>query len=132
MTVSDQQLIDAAVKVRENAYAPFSKYKVGAALVDEQGQLHLGCNVENSAFPSGSCAEAGAISAMVAAGGKKIVTIAAVGGHDALEACTPCGNCRQRISEFADSGTRILLLDDAGKTVSHSIEAMLPGSFRLA
>jgi cytidine deaminase len=131
MTIADRELIDAAAAVRENAYAPFSGYRVGAALLDEAGRVHVGCNVENSAFPSGCCAEAGAISAMVAAGGRKIVAIAAVGGRDALEACTPCGNCRQQIGEFADADTRIVLLDDNGEPVSWSMEQMLPDSFRL-
>jgi len=131
MSVSDRQLVNAATAVRSNAYAPFSRYTVGAAVLDEHGELHVGCNVENSSFPCGSCAEAGAISAMVAAGGTRIVAIAAVGGRDALEECAPCGNCRQRISEFADENTRILLLDTDGKIQSSSIEELLPGSFRL-
>ena len=76
MSLSDQQLIDAATRVREQAYAPYSRYLVGSALVDELGRLHVGCNVENSSFPLGACAEASAISAMVAAGGKQIAVIA--------------------------------------------------------
>ncbi|MEX0707777.1 MAG: cytidine deaminase [Woeseia sp.] len=132
MSISDRQLVNAATAVRSNAYAPFSHYTVGAAVLDEHGELHVGCNVENSSFPCGSCAEAGAISAMVAAGGTRIVAIAAVGGRDTLEECTPCGNCRQRISEFADTNTRILLLDTDGKIQSSSIEELLPGSFRLS
>ncbi len=131
MSVSDRQLVNAATAVRSNAYAPFSHYTVGAAVLDEHGELHVGCNVENSSFPCSSCAEAGAISAMVAAGGTRIVTIAAVGGRDTLEDCTPCGNCRQRIAEFADENTRILTLNAAGKIQSASIEQLLPGSFRL-
>jgi len=131
VTVSDRELVDAAIAVRGNAYAPFSGYRVGAALLDEQGRVHLGCNVENSSFPCASCAEAGAISAMVAAGGQRIVAIAAVGGRRGLEDCTPCGNCRQRISEFADDATRVLLRDGDGGIRSHAIEQLLPGSFRL-
>lgn len=131
MARSDKQLIDAATRVRELAHAPYSGYFVGAALVDEQGNLHVGCNVENSSFPLGACAEGGAISAMVAAGGKRIAVIAAVGGRESLDACTPCGGCRQRIAEFADDNTRILLLDAAGKVVSYSLQEMLPESFRL-
>lgn len=131
MSVTDQQLIDAAKAVRDKAYAPFSRFRVGSAVLDGEGRVHVGCNVENSSFPCSSCAEAGAISAMIAAGGQRIVAIAAVGGHARLEACTPCGNCRQRISEFADGETRILLLNDAGAVESHSAEELLPGSFRL-
>ncbi|MGB5246099.1 MAG: hypothetical protein WBN34_06070, partial [Woeseia sp.] len=82
-------------------------------------------------FPLGACAEGGAISAMIAAGGKKIAVIAAVGGRESLEACTPCGGCRQRIAEFADEATRIVLLDEQGRIVSHTMAEMLPESFRL-
>lgn len=131
MSLSDQQLVEAATKVRDNAHAPYSGYLVGAALIDELGRLHVGCNVENSSFPLGACAEGGAISSMVAAGGKRIAVIAAVGGRKSLEACTPCGGCRQRIAEFADDNTRILLLDAAGNIVSYSLQDMLPESFRL-
>ncbi|MGB5346542.1 MAG: cytidine deaminase [Woeseia sp.] len=131
MSLRDVELIAAATEARNHAYAPYSHYYVGAALVDEQGRLHVGCNVENSSFPLGACAEGGAISAMIAAGGKKIAAIAAVGGCESLEACTPCGGCRQRIAEFADEETRIVLLDDKGRVVSHTMAEMLPDSFRL-
>ena len=129
--IDDQALIDAAKKVRGHAYAPYSGYHVGAALLDDTGQVHSGCNVENSAFPEGVCAEANAIGSMVAAGGKMIVAIAAVGGRDEIEACTPCGGCRQKILEFADGDTRVLLIGDDGRIESYSIEELLPSSFRL-
>ena len=130
-TIDDQVLIGAAKKVRQHAYAPYSGYHVGAALLDDTGQVHSGCNVENSAFPEGVCAEANAIGSMVAAGGKMIVAIAAVGGRDEIEACTPCGGCRQKILEFADGDTRVLLIGDDGRIESYSIEELLPSSFRL-
>ena len=78
--MDDQQLIETAEEARKNAHAPYSNYFVGAAVVDENGDVHRGCNVENAAYPEGNCAEANAIGAMVAAGGKKISVIAAVGG----------------------------------------------------
>ncbi len=131
MSLSDEELIEAAKSARAHAYAPYSGFKVGAALLDEAGRLHVGCNVENSSFPEGTCAETGAISAMVAAGGTKIAVIAAVGGFENLEACTPCGGCRQRIAEFSDGQTRVLFLDAAGKTVEQTVAEMLPESFRL-
>ncbi len=132
-SVSDdeQKLVDAATKVRANSYAPFSEYYVGAAIIDENGALHTGCNVENSSFPEGLCAEANAIGAMIAAGGSRIVTIATVGGHDNLEACTPCGGCRQRIFEFSDENTRVILMGDDNIVEGHRIYDMLPGGFRL-
>ena len=131
MTVDEQQLIDAAKEVRPNAHAPYSGYLVGAALLDDTGTLHTGCNVENAAYPEGSCAEANAIGSMIAAGGKRIVAIAAVGGTDDIEACTPCGGCRQRILEFADENTRIILLGDGNKIEIYSIDELLPAAFRL-
>ena len=130
-TIDDQALIDAAKKVRRHAYAPYSGYHVGAALLDDTGQIHSGCNVENAAFPEGVCAEANAIGSMVAAGGKRIVAIAAVGGRDDIEVCTPCGGCRQKILEFADEVSRVLLIGDDGGIESYSIEELLPSSFRL-
>ncbi len=131
MTVDEQQLIDAAKKVRPNAHAPYSGYLVGAALIDDSGTLHTGCNVENAAFPEGTCAEANAIGSMVAAGGKRIVAIAAVGGSDEIEACTPCGGCRQSILEFADENTRIILIGEGKQIDSYSIDELLPAGFRL-
>ncbi len=130
-TIDQQSLIDAAKKVRQNAHAPYSGYHVGAALLDDAGQVHSGCNVENAAFPEGVCAEANAIGAMVTTGGNKIVAIAAVGGRDEIVACTPCGGCRQKILEFADSDTRVLLIGDDGGIESYSIDDLLPSSFRL-
>jgi cytidine deaminase len=91
----------------------------------------VGCNVENAAYPQGSCAEAGAISAMVAAGGSRIVAIAVAGGGGDVGACTPCGGCRQRINEFADENTIIIVrADDSGWT-TYSSDDLLPASFEL-
>ncbi len=130
MTGNDQQLIDAAITARKRAYAKYSDYFVGAAIEDDRGQRHVGCNVENASFPLGSCAEAGAIAAMVAAGGSRIRAIAVAGGSDALEDCMPCGGCRQRIFEFADEDTRILLRD-GNDWRSWSIDDLLPKGFSL-
>lgn len=131
-TIDEQSLIDAAKKVRQNAHAPYSGYHVGAALLDDTGQVHSGCNVENAAFPEGVCAEANAIGAMIAGGGRNIIAIAAVGGKNDIEVCTPCGGCRQKIVEFADENTRVLLIGDNGGIESFSVDELLPSSFRLA
>ncbi len=131
ITVDEQELIDAAKKVRPNAHAPYSGYLVGAALIDDTGTLHAGCNVENAAFPEGTCAEANAIGSMIAAGGKRIVAIAAVGGSDEIEACTPCGGCRQSIREFSDENTRVILIGDGNSIDSYSIDELLPAAFQL-
>jgi cytidine deaminase len=129
--VEHEQLIEAAKKARQNAYAPYSNYFVGAAIVDDRGDIHTGCNVENSAYPEGNCAEANAIGAMVAAGGKKISVIAAVGGGDELEFCTPCGGCRQSILEFSDENTCIILINGEGEIQKYSVDELLPLAFRL-
>ena len=131
MTVDDKTLIEKAKAVRANAHAPYSRYFVGAAILDESGRIHTGCNVENAAYPEGICAETNAIGSMVAAGGRRIVRIATVGGFTELEACTPCGACRQRIREFADEATGILLLDENGNIVRRSMSDLLPASFSL-
>ena len=123
--------MEVAKNARRNAYAAYSGYNVGAALVDEVGRVHIGCNVENAAYPEGTCAEANAIAAMVAAGGRRIAAIAVIGGRDAPETCAPCGGCRQKIAEFADDATRILLLADDGTVQTWSIADLLPESFHL-
>ncbi|MDH4126557.1 MAG: cytidine deaminase [Gammaproteobacteria bacterium] len=129
--MTDEELLDAARTVREMAYTPYSKFRVGAAIIDDHGNVHVGCNVENAAYPQGSCAEAGAISAMVASGGQRIVTIAVVGGGEKTGACTPCGGCRQRISEFADEATRIIIKDNDNEWHTYSLAELLPSSFHL-
>lgn len=129
---SNEDLFERAQAARERAYAPYSKYRVGAAIVDENGKIHIGCNVENAAYPLGACAERSAIGAMIAAGGKVIQKIAITGGGAAIEACTPCGGCRQAIAEFADDDTVILLKDEEGAIRRHSVAEMLPLAFRLA
>ena len=107
MSVSDlikNKLYDKAKTVMEKAYAPYSKFKVGAAIFDENGKYHVGCNIENAAYPIGNCAEASAISAMIASNGNKIIAISVTGYGNLL--CTPCGGCRQRIREFASLNER--------------------------
>ena len=131
MSISDEDLISAAVDARQNAYARYSNYAVGAALVDDRGHLHVGCNIENAAYPLGNCAEVSAIAAMIQQGGKRIVRIAVVGGIDETGPCTPCGGCRQRIREFADADTRVLAIDDTGEWQVYTVEQLLPASFHL-
>lgn len=127
--MTDAELMAAAREMRARAHAPYSRFRVGAAILDEEGRVHLGCNVENAAYPQGACAEAVAIGVMVASGGGRIAAIAVAGGHDAPVPCAPCGGCRQRIREFADGATRMLLLADDGGIETLGIEALLPRSF---
>jgi cytidine deaminase len=120
-------LFAAAKAARERAYAPYSRFLVGAAIRAPSGAIYAGCNVENAAYPQGSCAEAGAIAAMALAGERKIVEIVVVG--DGEDLCTPCGGCRQRIREFADAATRIHIAGLDRVRASFALEDLLPHSF---
>ncbi|MBE7244214.1 MAG: cytidine deaminase [Actinomycetospora chiangmaiensis] len=120
-------LLAAARAVRERAHAPYSRFRVGAALRDEHGALHAGCNVENAAYPVGTCAEAGAIAAMVAAGGRRIAAILVCG--DGADLVTPCGACRQRIREFAAPDTPIHAATPGGIAKTFTLAELLPASF---
>jgi|TARA_B110000977_G_C11035717_1_gene476989 cytidine deaminase len=125
--MSDADLVAAAISAMSHAYAPYSTFYVGAAIRDENGQIHSGANVENAAYPQGACAEVGAISAMIMAGGRKIDAIAVAGKGDVL--CTPCGGCRQRIREFAEAATPIIIADDTGERARFTLKEILPHSF---
>jgi len=143
MTIDTETLFAAARDVQTKAHARYSNYCVGAAILDESGRVHVGCNVENASFPETSCAEANAIGAMVSSGARKIVAIAVVGsmGKEAqnalfgsagdLGACTPCGGCRQRILEFSDEATQIMLIGHDGEMQTFSIDDLLPAAFRV-
>jgi cytidine deaminase len=126
--MDDHPLKQAAAKARHNAYAPYSNYFVGAALRDENGVIHVGCNVENAAYPEGTCAEAGAIAAMAMAGARRITAIAVSGAGDGL--VTPCGGCRQKIREFAAPDTKIHICDEHGTAKRvFTLDELLPSSF---
>jgi cytidine deaminase len=120
-------MLNAARAAREKAYAPYSKFLVGAAVLDEKGRIHAGCNVENAAYPQGVCAEAGALSAMVLAGGRKAVAVVVVGTADSP--VTPCGGCRQKLREFAAPDTPIWIANTSGVLLSLTLEQLLPHSF---
>lgn len=127
MTPAEKTLMDAALRAREQAYAPYSKFAVGAAVMDEHGRVHAGCNVENAAYPQGVCAEAGAISAMVLAGGRAIQAVVVAGQAD--QPVTPCGGCRQKLREFAEGSTPVLMVDPTGLRLRSTMAALLPESF---
>jgi cytidine deaminase len=130
--VTNEELLEIARQARQKAYCPYSGFHVGAALLDENGNVHIGCNVENAAYPQGSCAEAGAIAAMITAGGSRIAAIAVAGGDkNSTRACTPCGGCRQRIHEFSDENTRIIVKDDDSEWHTYTMAELLPSSFHL-
>ena len=121
-----EKLIRAALEVREKAYAPYSNYPVGAALLAESGQIYLGVNVENAAYPTSICAERTAVFKAVSEGERQFKAIAVVTANGG----TPCGACRQVLSEFG-LGIQVLIADDKGRLVSEmSLAELLPGAFR--
>jgi len=128
MSAQEDRLVDAAIAAMGQAYAPYSKFPVGAAILDEDGAVHSGANVENAAYPVGHCAEASAIAAMIMAGRKKIIAIAVAGG-DGVMLCTPCGGCRQRIREFAAPDTPVLVSGPGGLQRRFTLAELLPESF---
>ena len=125
--MSDSEHIDLLRNAMQNAYAPYSNYKVGALIISENGAKHIGCNVENASYPQGQCAESSAISAMIVSGDKYIKQIYIMSEDKA--GATPCGGCRQRIREFSDSETLIKLCSSDKTVKTLSISDLLPHSF---
>ena len=123
-----QDLIKAAMAARAKAHAPYSKFYVGAAMRDERGQVHAGCNIENAAYPQGWCAECSAIAHLVMSGAMRITEVAVLGNGDVL--CTPCGGCRQKIREFAAGDVKIHCCTEVGVLLkSFTLDELLPASF---
>lgn len=122
-----QRLVDTARAVRERGHAPYSKFLVGAAVLDEQGRVHAGCNVENAAYPQGWCAETSALAHLVTAGGRRVLAVAVVGVAD--DPVTPCGGCRQKIREFAAPDCPVWVADLETVRLRTTLAALLPHSF---
>ena len=128
----EADLLKAAHRARLKAHAPYSRFFVGAAVLADDGQVYLGCNVENAAYPEGVCAEAVAVGAMVVGGGRHIVAIAVSGGHEGPpHPCLPCGGCRQKIAEFATDETVVLTGGDEGPVARRRARDLLPDQFIL-
>ena len=128
--VMSKNLIKAATDVREKAYAPYSKFHVGAAIRTPSGAIYVGCNVENAAYPEGTCAEAGAIAAMCAAGEYEILEVAVIAGGN--RPVPPCGGCRQKLSEFANGDVGVTMVAAEGGQDVTTVASLLPGAFSLA
>jgi cytidine deaminase len=126
-TALTQQLWLAAQAAHAKAYAPYSRYAVGAALLDEHGVIHSGCNVENAAYPQGWCAETSALSALVMSGARQVRGVLVVGTGGAW--ITPCGGCRQKLREFCDPDVAIVSANLAAIGPIHSMHQLLPHSF---
>lgn len=122
-----ERLLLAAREAQARAYAPYSRFAVGAAVLDAQGRIHAGCNVENAAYPEGVCAEACALGAMVLAGGLRVEAVAVVGDGDTP--VTPCGGCRQKLREFGSPDLPVLVADRHRWRGHFTLGELLPSSF---
>ncbi|TNE67349.1 MAG: cytidine deaminase [Rhodobacteraceae bacterium] len=120
-------LLEEAAKAQPKAYAPYSKFRVGAAIRTASGAVYTGVNVENAAYPEGTCAEAGAIAAMVLGGETEIAEVAVIGDSD--DPVPPCGGCRQKIREFAGPDVKVTMLSRTGKELTMTVGELLPGAF---
>lgn len=129
MENKNQALLTAAIEAQKKAYAPYSSFQVGASVLADDNKIYTGCNVENAAYPLGQCAEAGAIAEMVKAGSHKIKKILIMSPTE--ESCPPCGGCRQKIQEFAEPTTEILMADQSGNVKSVTMAELLPFAFEL-
>ena len=130
--MTERELLNQALIAREAAYAPYSGYRVGAALLAEDGVVYSGCNVENASYSATICAERTAFSAAVAAGARKFKAIAIAGGKGlrADEKAAPCGICRQVMAEFCD-GNFAIILGNESVLSCYKLEELLPFSFAL-
>lgn len=126
--MTDNKLIASALSARKNAYAPYSGFKVGAALLTADGAVYTGCNVENASYGETICAERTAIFKAVSEGKRDFVKIAIVGGADTLTPSFPCGSCRQVMAEFCKEDL-LILISDGNKTGKYTLGELLPHSF---
>ncbi len=126
-TTPMKDLVTAATAARESAHAPYSGFKVGAAIRTASGRIFTGCNVENIAYPEGTCAEAGAIAAMVAAGEREIAEVLVIAGGE--EPVSPCGGCRQKLAEFGAPDVPVTMATTSGRIATAHLGELLPGAF---
>lgn len=127
MSPEQQEMFDAAVTAMHHAYAPYSRYPVGAAVRSESGRVYAGCNVENAAYPQGWCAETSAIAAMVTAGERRITAVLTVATGELVGTC--CGGCRQKLREFAALDTPVWSCGPDGLRAEFTLGGLLPDSF---
>lgn len=126
-----QELIEKALEARERSYSPYSKFKVGAALLGENGKIYTGCNIENASYSPTNCAERTAFFKAVSEGQKDFKAIAIVGGKEKkINFCAPCGVCRQVMAEFCDREKfRVILAKSETEYKEYTLEELLPLSF---
>ena len=125
----DSDLIRAAVAAKQNAYAPYSHFRVGAALIDDRGHCHTGCNIENASYGATCCAERTAVFKAISEGAQRIRRLAVV--SDQAELCMPCGICRQVMAEFAADDFLLLAASPDGQYRTFTLEELLPAHFKL-
>lgn len=125
-----QDLFEAALSARSKAYVPASNFPVGAAIRGQNGKIYAGCNIENAAYPEGWCAETSALSHMIMDGEQSVTEVCVIGTGDVF--CTPCGGCRQRLSEFGNSDVPVHIARDSGIVETILLGELLPASFKLA
>jgi cytidine deaminase len=123
-----EDLISMAADARKNAYVPYSNFRVGAALIMDDGSVYTGCNVENASYGATNCAERTAIFKAVSEGHRKISAICIVGSKEGSFAF-PCGICRQVISEFSDENTKVIVAQNAENYIVRSVEELIPDAF---
>lgn len=131
----NRSLFEAARAVRDRAHAPYSNFHVGAAILTEAGDVHVGANVENASYPEGWCAETSALAGMVAAGnpgaGRRIAEVTVVAERIEGRLTTPCGGCRQRLAEFAGPDTPVHVVDPSGEGRTFAMKDLLPAAFAM-
>lgn len=125
--LTDQELIEAARQAREKAYVPYSHFPVGAALLTDDGKLYTGCNIENASYGLANCAERTAIFKAVSEGHHRFAVIAVIA--DTEGPVSPCGACRQVMSEFG-ADARVILANSKGRVQVTSVKELLPGAFQ--
>jgi len=123
-----QALIEAAIKARANAYVPYSHYQVGAAVLDEHGAIHSGCNIENASYGATVCAERVAVFKLISSGAKQVKALALA----TADAVPPCGICLQVLSEFARDDIQISCIGDNSQQKQYTLKQLLPHAFRLS
>lgn len=132
MKIDEKKLLKEAKEARENAYAPFSGFAVGAALLTKSGKIYRGCNIESSVMSPSLCAERVALAKAISEGEKDFVAIAIAGapeGEASKEPCYPCGVCRQALSEHVDLSTFKIITEENGKEIICTLEDLLPNAF---
>lgn len=131
--INEANLIEKAKEAAENSYAPYSRFRVGAALLSKSGKIYTGCNVENAAYPAACCAERTALFKAVSEGEREFEAISVIGGKelDFCDFCPPCGICRQVLSEFCGENFKIILWKSTEETKTFTLGELLPESFNL-